>query len=238
MKVVRSVLVLLIALHVEGRTFAADNSETLKAIKMIQSIGQFAAYSYDYTVKNTYPNGKNEIASGNVSMDFKRKFISEKGTYSTTLLTNKWYYKAEHTNKTLTLIDLEKYYRKNSNAGRLDHYFDSKAMQVPDSVYLKHGKLESFSIKSDIVTIRFSFRNVMNLDTYELVYDKKNDIPVSIYVKSYSTTNIGIIYQEFKCTRFNKTLKPACFSADQLFDVKGGKVVLKQYKAYKSHFEL
>lgn len=238
MKLASLVLVFLLTFCFEGQTYAAGNTEMLKAIKLINSIGQFSAYSYDYNVKNIYPNGKIDVATGNVSMDFKRKFISEKGSYSTTLITDKWYYKAEHANKTVTLINLEKYYKKKNNVGRLDQYFDSKAMQIPDSIYLKHGKLESFSIKGSIVTIRFTFQKFMNMDTYELVYDQKNELPVSIYVRTYSPTNIGIIYQEFRCNRFNKALKPNCFSSDQLFDIKANKVVLKQNKAYKPHFEL
>jgi hypothetical protein len=229
----------IIFILIATKSFGANTAETNKAIENLKLMSKLTTYSYAYSVKNTYPNSKFDMATGSVSIDLNKRLLSEKGTYSTTVLTDKWYYKAEHAEKTISIINLEQYYKKNTKAVRLDMFFDSKSMMMPDTVFQKYGTLELFTIKNDIVTVRFKFHKLMNLDTYEIVFDKKKGIPISLFIKTYSPSYKGVVYQEFKATNFNKSLVPNCFNTSHLFEIdKNKKLTLKVNKNYKPHFEL
>lgn len=229
-------LVMLILFPLAGS--AALPGDLYKVLELLQPLQQLQSYSYQYQVTNTYPNHAVEAAKGIVYLNRKEKCLFEKGDYSTTLITDQWYYKAEHKEQTVTLVDLERYYARHQQPFRLSELFNPDSKLMPDSLFLKHASLESITERGNIVTVRLKMQNLMNLDVYEISYDKQNNIPVSIYFKYVLATPAGLAWQEMKCTNFKKGVPAGSFSPQAYFEVRHQQAALKQYKTYTIHSEL
>ncbi|HTN18381.1 MAG TPA: hypothetical protein VL092_11905 [Chitinophagaceae bacterium] len=238
MKVYRIIVYLLFAGVLAGTPArAADKAAVDKVLEVLKAMRSMSVYGYNYSVKNTYPTGQVDKAAGTAQLDLVKKMIAEKGDYSTTILNDKWYFKAEHTSKDVTVVYLDEPARKKQLAA-LNAVLSVSSPFLQDSVFRKYGQIISLSTLHNIVTVKLKFSNVDYLDHCELVFDLAKQLPVSVYVRTVYPGFGGNTIQEATCTRFHKDIPAGCFSVQPYFDIQSGAVSLKQYSTYKRHFEL
>lgn len=228
---------LLLLFAVCAQTVRGSNDTLAKVLEVCHAAKKMSAYGYSYSVKNIYPDTRQELATGTAYIDLSRKMISEKGDYSTTVMNDKWYYKAEHGHRSVTVIYLGSPAKKKHVEG-LAKVLDASRFYLDDSIVLKYCKVISYVREKDIVTLKMKMLKVDYLDTYEIIYDLAKNIPISVSTRSVYPGYGGNTVQEVKCVAFKPKLPPDIFSVVPFFDIKAGKVQLKQYKNYKPYCEL
>lgn len=212
--------------------------DTLAKVKEI--LGQFRslnAYGYGYVVTNTYPGVAPVKAEGIVYIDKSKRSLYEKGDYSTTVLNDSWYYKAEHEAKSVSVVYLP-HTRHKQEQNYLNQFFNGSAMYIPDSILERYGHILSYTQTASQVSFRLRLTNSNYQNLFEMVYDKVHKIPVSLSVQTAGIVNGNRIRQDVRCSSFKAIVPPGIFSVSPFFDVRSGKVQLKQYGRYKIHSEL
>ncbi|MBL7712153.1 MAG: hypothetical protein JNL13_06810 [Chitinophagaceae bacterium] len=238
MRLSRIINISLLVLFALPQACRADDREQLpKVLEVLKSVRSMTTYGYHYQVKNIYPGNQEQTISGDACIDLPRKMLWEKGAYSTTILTDKWYYKAEHEQQLVSVIYLPGQ-DKEAQLGSLYAALSLNSAFLQDSTIERYGKILSFSVQHNIVSVKMKFRNLPALDTYELVFDLARNLPVSILVRTFYAGFGGNTVQEIRCSRFRKEIPADCFSVQPYFEIKSGAVALKQYKNYKRHIEL
>src|SRR5690606_10563790 len=155
-----------------------------KLTGMVQSLKELKVYGYDYTIRITYPNGQKDQLSGKSYVDGANKIYYNTNQAQTILLTPEWYYRAEHRDKKLTIIDLKKHYTdENKQAYRADLFNNNMLSYYLDSVIIKYGRIQKYEERGDTATIHLTFRTNTPVQKMEVSYDMKRDIPFS--VKTY-----------------------------------------------------
>src|SRR5690606_36910772 len=86
----------------------AASAEELMAVA--RDLKSLRSYGYDYRITMTAPDGQQEELSGKTFWDATSGIMYNTNAATTVLLTPKWYYRAEHKDRELTLIDLDKHY--------------------------------------------------------------------------------------------------------------------------------
>jgi len=196
--------------------------------------------SYRYTLLAEFPNGEKDRLSGTSYVGKDEKLMYNDNTQFTLLYTGKWYFKADHKEKTVTIVSLEKNLNKEYKeriehdifgGGTLSYYFDS--------VLLKYATVRSLKKSGDSVDMELGFRPESPIKSIRMAYDAKEKILTGYRIQTYEpwpTNEYGrekgtkqtIICDGFRKVKDNKEYKP-----DNFFTVKGKIAVLKKYKKYK-----
>lgn len=217
--------------HAQNLTMAdlRSISATIKALNI---------YSYETVTNAIFPNGKKDQMTTTVYMDRTNKRLSYKTNTEIVLLTGKWAYQANHKHKTVGVFDVARYKAKNKMQ-QLDAVFKNNiATTFMDSVVLHSGKLVSAKRSGDVTTFMLKFPPDLTLEEMVIVYNNRKQLVESIITRSFfegdvtGTRSKGTQLETIS-KNYTTTVPASVFETGQYFSVKGGKVILAQFKNYK-----
>jgi len=217
-------------------SFSAAAQDKAAFNKVITRLKALRNYSYQTETNAVFPNGKKEKMKTEVCMDAAHRRLYYKTGSQVLLLTDKWAYKADHSNKKVSVFDVVRYNKKyKKEMPELQEVFKNGLMAVfLDSVLLKSGTLRSAKQEGSRTTYVLSFPEDALLQEMTLVYDDKQDLPERIKVRSFYREGQGKKGTSIETVSSGYSLQVPedVFHTDRYFRVEGGKVQLQQYKNY------
>lgn len=227
-----------------GQLSAQALSPLDKLKEITRQIKTMKTYGYDYEINAIFPNGQTDRLTGETFTDGANMMLFNKSNAHTILLSPNWLYRADHRNKSITVVNLSRHFNHKDQQEWYDGMFNSNISSgFLDSIVVKHGVLKAYRERNDTVSIEVVFSVPIPLKKIELTFDYKNKIPVAVKIHSFypqdeSTTDqpgkIGTSHT-VSCTNYRKDIR--MFPADfiKYFAVKGEKIELSQYRNYKLH---
>jgi len=236
LKCIFAILLAFISVHAAwGQKVATDPEmlrEIVRRIKSMQTVG------YDFLIAAAYPDGSKDSLSGSMYMDRQQQLFFNESPAVTFLLTSKWFYRADHSTKRITILDVDKYYKKETLKNEFfSGVFGGQISSVfIDSVLLKRGHITTLRIDDSLVTLSVKVPPaVYHVERVDLVFNTSRQLPETLqYHVIYPWKEGKMIKQLVRCSAYRtqptvgKKLDPATY-----FTIGTGKPVLMQYKDYK-----
>lgn len=224
-----------------GMLYAQPNPDVNKLKLILKDIKTLENYGYDYLIHMQYPGGKSDKITGEMFARNRDKFMYNSSTIHTMLLTPDWFYRANHIDKTVTILDVQDHLSTEMKERMNDVFNGFITGYFIDSVVLKHGRLRQYSENKDTVSLQLTLALNSPIKSIDLKYDFRNRIPVLIKVRSFYPTGDRSsaapeegITQTVYCTHYHKDKKEdAKIHPNSYFTIEGKKVQLKQYTNYK-----
>ncbi|MBS1586002.1 MAG: hypothetical protein JSS82_10715 [Bacteroidetes bacterium] len=189
-------------------------------------------FSYEYTVKQSYPDGTNNILKGKVSSS--NNIYKESSPQQTIFQTKSWYYKADHSSKTVYIINLDKV--RDAAKRKIS---DQRMNILPDSLLNKYGNIRS-NTEGKVVKIDITFGKDLLLKRIYLEYDMSKKLPKLYRIESDVLYDIdkksfeeSYAKQIMTATDFVTKGNEESVNISDYFDYKNGKIALKKYTHYK-----
>jgi len=218
-------------------SFGQHTSKTFGDVKKIaDELKNIKGVAYKYDMKASYPNGQEDHLSGEVFVDENNQLLYNNSAAATMIYAQKWYYKADHRKKTVTVIDLDKAYSACDKKKMSDMVFKNGALiTFIDSVVLKSATIKKYENANDTVKVELTFPKQAQLRDISMVYDVKSKMFVSYRISVFHATGAedeGVL-QVISCSGFRKPDDIQKYKQDNFFTIKSGKVVLKKFNKYK-----
>lgn len=221
------VLLLVIGYRAEGVVTLPQPLDQIQ-----KELSAMTSFSYDYIVKQSYPDGTTNVLKGRVNTS--KDYFEESNAQYFILQNRSWYYKADHSSKTIYIIDLEHVRaaaKKKLPARRMNI--------IPDSILAKYGKINT-SVKGDLARVDISFGDDVLLKKLYLEYDLKEKLPKVYRIESdvmyeidKETFDEKYARQVLTMTNFEHKSVMGTMNMNDYFSYKNGKIVLKKYTSYK-----
>lgn len=208
----------------------AEISDELKSLKDL---------SYKYTFNINFPGNQNDRMKGQVFFDNDNKILFNNCNSFTLIYSKNWFYKADHRNKSVTIIDLNKEDNPDlKKAVEKDVFDNGSLINFIDSVVIKYGALKKFEQQGDIYKIEVVFPKSLRVKSLSMTYDKSKKLFVnySLYIAypvQQSKNKTEKITELMTCTDFKKIDHGLRHTEDDYFSVRKGVVTLKKYDKYK-----
>lgn len=212
-----------------------------KLKEIAAAIKETRVYGYHYEMKVTYPDGQMDKLVGKNYIDGDNKVMFNENQDYIILLTPHWYYKADHLQKSVTLVNLQQHdndankvtYRGNIFSGSTTAYF-------LDSVVMKYGILKDYRESGDTVLLAFEFKINSPIRKMEVSYNSRTHLPIRIITEAFYPDepfdivgSDGGTLQTIITEDYQKTIRMQPGDVEKYFNVKSGKVRLHQFKNYK-----
>lgn len=211
------------------------NDAHKKLTAAFQSIKDMEQCSYRYTMDMSFPDSTKEQLVGKVFLDNKANVLYQENKAFTLLYTGKWFYKANHLDKQVTVIDVTKYLDEDSRKENVQDLFGGRlSSDLIDSVVLKHGSLDTFYQKGAVQHFVLNYdERGFGIRSVQLDFNEQTKLPVSLIVSTYYPYPNSVMgyTQIIKCDRYSRKEKEPSLSS--YFMVNNGKAVLKRYQNYK-----
>lgn len=217
---------------------AQQKDAKLKAMALIKELREAKIYVYDYTSRSIFPDGQSEAVTGTLYTDGLHKCYLDKNKLSLMLLTPQWYLRINHTEQSVAVINLDKYYKTHKRQELIDkNYQADVALNMADTLVGRYGKVDLYENTGGIIKTTISFVDQFYIEKMEIVYNTLTRLPVSFYVRSKarSAYGTGVITKEYRCSNYRKEVNAGSFAVAPFFEQKGNALVLKQYKHYKKY---
>lgn len=188
---------------------------------------------YNYTVVQKLPGGGQNTLKGKVVKT--RDFYLESNPQQLVIENKSWYYKLDHTNKTVTILNLERI--RNAAKKKALHQSDNISL-IPDSIIERYGKI-NVTNSGTIVTVAISFSDLL-IKELDLQYDNQKKLPVLYKIdmdRLYSITEGNYeetyLHQTFVAKDFTARPDVAAGNLSSYFTNEGGTIKLKKYTNYQ-----
>lgn len=229
----------LIALLLSG-TARAQSLDTAAELRQIgDQLRNFKNSGYDYTMEAQFPNGEKDQVKGYMYVNNEDKLLYNDCDAFTMIYSDHWLYKADHRKKTIDLVGLDKKDNKALKKSVEKDVFQNGATNpFLDSLVLKNAKIIKLKKNGDTVSVTLVFPKSKELKRMEIVYDGKNNSPVSYYASSFrqlqsSSKAVEGTEMHIHCSNFKIITDKSLYAQDRFFSYTNGKVELKKYNNYK-----
>lgn len=205
--------------------------EVLLQIK--QQLAQNGNVSYNYLIEQKLDDGSINKATGQIRK--AKDYYFESNEQQQVIQTQRWFYKVDHSSRTVYVIDLEKVRNNIFKAkGRAD-----AVNLIPDSVLLKYG---SFDVKheKDLVKVNIGFSKEVLVKNIYIEYNNRLKqlmlmkvnmlIPYAIDGWSYEDKYIDQVFTANKFSTGDVKKGP---DMGDYFTISRGRVILKKYGNYE-----
>lgn len=200
--------------------------------------------SYKYSMTAEYPNGQKDNISGVAFVGNDNKLICNNSDAMLTIYDGKWFYRADHREKTVAVLNVNKYLKKDYREAMEKDMFQNSALVIYlDSVITKFGTVKKLTRKGDTSYIGLQFPDKLHIKSIEIVFDEKAKTMVSYTTRTYQPWNGNEygknkgISQVIACSDFRHPEADA-FMVSNFVKFKKDKVVLKKYNKYTLTFKL
>lgn len=220
---------------------AQDTAGDMAVVRGIfQKLTEKENYAYDYILKAHFPNDQTDMMKGSVCVDHNKQFLYNSNNITTTILTRNWYYNADHRNKTIAVVNLDKELTKKER-DTLEHSFFSyaKASDLVNTSLLKNAHVKMFETKNDIIKAELAFPSGSFIRRVSFSYNKTTGNILSYAYQTYrpwpqnpnkqkpkGTTQLMI------CSNFRAAQIDDDYDLKKYFSQKNGKIILTKYKDY------
>jgi hypothetical protein len=194
--------------------------------------------SYKYSMTAEYPNGEKDHVDGTAYMGNDNKLLFNNNDAMTTIYNGSWYYRADHREKTIAVLNVSKHLSKSYKEALEKDMFENNALGIYlDSVIVKYGKVKKMTKAGDTVYLELRFPDNMYVTGIDVVFNEKEKMMIRYVTRTYQPwkgneygRNKGTS-QVISCSDFKKA-ESGAYGMDGFFKVKGNKVVLKRYNKY------
>ncbi len=222
---------------VSAHTF--DTTSELK--QLVNDLKSFKNLSYDYTMDAKFPNGDKDHLKGVIYFDIDDKFYYNSCDAFTMIYTAHWFYKADHKNKTLTIINLDKQKGKDKElkkAIQKEMFQNGATTTFLDSIVLKTATIKKLKREAGMLYVKLGFPASMVVQKIDLVYNTSDNLLSSydmVEFQPWQRTSKGIegMEVEVKFNNFKKVTDQSMYRQDNFFSYKKSKLELKKYDNYK-----
>lgn len=227
---------LLCAAHCLGQEKSTHICEVRKMFNTIKSTS-LVTYKYDLAVK--FPDGTKENLSGEVMMDNHNRSMYSANEAQTIFYTDDWYYRADHNEKTVTVIRLDKHLSKEAKRQLQKELFENVNVSVfLDSVILKKAIVSKYELRNDTTSVVLKFPAELMIKEMLLSYLEENTRLISYSISTFMPwqgnefgKNKGTS-QYINCHDFKNTTETGNYETSKYFVINNNKVVLKKYSNY------
>jgi hypothetical protein len=203
--------------------------EELQQIRKQLEGAQNIAYRYLITQKM---DGSTHQIKGDIQKG--DGYLLETNGEQQVIQTHKWFYKIDHSSKTVYVVDLRRFEKgKNIKSSAGNSYL------IPDSLIVKYGTLD-IKTNGDLLRVNIAFSREIFVKNFYVEYDKAKKQIVSFKLKATypygidgSTYEEKMVEQEMVADQFSlkkSTVKP---NLEEYFTISKGKVILKKYANYE-----
>lgn len=212
---------------------------TLVLTQLINNLESFKSLGYDYVMDAKFPNGDKDHIKGEAYSDNDKQFLYNNCDAYTMVYTKHWFYNADHRKKIVTVVNLDKNNNKKlKKATRNDILQNGTLTVFLDSIVLKKATIKKIKQESGITTIVLGFPKSMQIQELYLVYDTKNNFPVSYTMNVFqpmqkTASGIQGIKTSIKCSNFKKVTDLSVYNEHNYFSYNKGKLDFKKYNEYK-----
>lgn len=214
------------------------NTDKLKTI--LASVKSMENYGYDYLITMNFPDGNAEKIVGEMYARNKERMMYNSSSIHEMLLTADWFYRANHHDKTVTVVDLKTSLSKEAKERKEDMFNGYITSYFIDSIVLRYGVLKNYKEQQDTIAFKLSFSLANTpLKSIELKFDYKNRIPILMKVTSFYPTGRGSAttpegtWQTVTCTNYTLSRKGLQLDPSSYFTRDGKSIHLKKYTNYK-----
>lgn len=208
-------------------------------VKVTSALKQMHNVRYEYLLTAAYPNGQTDRLKGEVFVANDRKLFYNNNDAFTMLYTEAWFYKADHREKAIALVNLDKHLRKDFKQQMEKDLFAQNSVSIYlDSLVQRYATVKGLKKSGDTVRMELVFPANMQIKTISLEFNEKEKILISYtmrvfqswhndeFGKDKGTTEV-VTCKNFKIISDNKA-----FGTDKFFVIKKNKVTLKKYGSY------
>jgi len=228
-----------IFLILPARAFGQAFDTTLELRKLITEFVSLKNIGYSYVKNIEFPNGEKDRVIGKMHLSNDDKILFDSSDAFTMLYTSHWFYKADHRNKELSIVNLDNEKNKKLKKAVENDLFKNGAFETfMNNVVMKTAIVKKYKQEGDIVNISLKFPPSQNVKSIEIIYDRKNKLPVSykmVVLQPWQRSPKGIqsIEAKVECSDFSKTIDKGALDLQSYFTCKKGKIELKKYDQYK-----
>lgn len=231
-KVLFLIAILSHALVTSSRAEALDMADFKAVIAKIKVLNR---YSYAMTTTATFPNGQTSVMRTNTFMDIKKMNYAYRTDKEQVILNRKWFYKAMHDRKVVSVFDVNKYAEQYPGpTGDLTMIFRSTlSSDLLDSLITLGARLKSAKKQGNISSFEFEFGKEAALKSMIVKFNSSTELPESIYMHSVYIDEAGrTTSYKILCDAYSSSFPDTEFNADSYFSVSGKKVTLLKFKNY------
>lgn len=239
---------LLVTLLLLGYSFALGAKPSIDTaailLKIAKELKACRHIGYNYTMSASFPNGDKDKMTGRLfALNDDKLLLNDCDAY-TLLYTGRWLYKANHREKSVTIVDLGTKANKAFRASTEKQLFENDMVnRFLDSAVLKLSFIKSYKRVGDTLTdISIVFRKGLLPQKLQILMNERSGIPQKYtLVVSQPTARIGgnaCIQTTIQCTDFVSTIHKLDLEAATYFEWKNGKAILKKYTTYTINLEM
>jgi len=194
---------------------------------------------FDFNMSIIYPNKAQEQYNGFSIIDSKRNFFAQSSSMGTCIMNDKFYYKADHDDKTVQVINIKKKFNTDYIKDKNDQIFKFKELNYfIDSIMLRYGKVSKVQQHHDTMSATIIFPSLEYIKSINLKYLASSKAIVMYEIAMFQVEeddfygpNAGTSIK-FKCKNYKHKYEYTEFSLDKFFIIERGQVKLKKYINY------
>jgi len=216
-------------------------STDLTEIKsVVEGIKNLSKVGYQFAIKAHFPNDQVDKTKGEAYLDGPDKVMYNSCEAQTLIYSRDLYYKADHRQKAISIIRMDKRYKKDRvGAIETDFFANAYMDKYIDSTLLKYAIVKQLKENGDTIKMSLTFPASMALKKINITYDRKTSLPVSYYMSIYypwqgkdkKFIGKGTTY-EILCYQYTKKFDKEKYELDKYFTITNGKASLKKYSNY------
>jgi len=235
---IRPLLLLLCLLCTGSMPAYAQEKELLRQV--VAQIKSLSTYTYEAHVDVVFPDGKTDRMINTLYMDGPGRQLSYRNKTQVVVLNKKWFYRADHASRTVSVFDVKAYGRRR-DPKELSNVFNANSTLAYflDSVLVR-AEVAEVKHRGNEVIFHFTFPESSYVKAFSLGYDQSTKLPTEISMELFyvqhtdpkTRKQTGYRYT-VTCKQYSRSIPPKTFDTDPYFMVSGNKVILLQYKNYK-----
>lgn len=227
------------AIYLPGIAFGQrSNTSSYDVKKIMQEMKSSRNMSYKYSMTAEYPNGEKDHVDGTAYMGNDNKLMYNDNDAMTTIYDGNWYYRADHREKTIALLNVSKYLTDSYRKALEKDMFENNALGIYlDSVIVKYGKVKKMTRTGDTMFLELRFPANMYITDIDIVFNEKTKMMVRYVTRTFQPWK-GREYgsgkgtsQVISCQDFRKA-ESGAYSIERFFKVSENKVILRKYNKY------
>lgn len=205
---------------------------------VLEGLKNLDTYGYDYVMTVKHDNGDVNTLHGSMYTDSKQKVMYNISTAFDIVYTKQWFLRADHEQKTISVIDLNKQLSDSARQLLEAELFSNQLYAVVIDSVLKHALIPKYSRTDSEVTVTLlvAKASVTPIRRVEISYDVLKHLPKRMVFHNFYPSGIRNAYsrsnvsQVIDCSNYT-THKD--IDIQKYFTIKDGEVVLKKFKEYK-----
>ncbi len=208
-------------------------------VKVSSALKQMHNLRYEYHMAETYPNGQTDQLKGEVFVGNDRKLFYNSNDAFTMLYTDVWFYKADHREKAIALVNLNKHLRKDFKLQMEKDLFAQNTVSLYlDSLVQRYATVKGLKRSGDTVRMELAFPANMQIKTISLEFNEKEKILISYTMRVFQPWHNDEFGKDkgttevVTCKNFKRISDNKAFGTDKFFVIKKNKVTLKKYGSY------